>query len=190
MEPGFCPKSTIVSWLLLPCLCILSLPWSANIWTCPLEQRKVQEARNTERLLCPGILQGPAQFQSELPSACRLHPLGPAFSLMSWVTLDNFPFSFEFCFTFLSFWWEDGAQWPVNFLGPQWFCDIKCLTYCEECQRWGKTDSKYHSAPSTALEMEFWSLRRHSRPFLWVVFKYVIKGGMSNDGIAGKEQRE
>ena len=40
-----------------------------------------------------------------------------------------------------------------------------------------------------ALEMEFWSLRRHSRPFFWVIFKYVIKGGMSNDGIARREQR-
>lgn len=36
-----------------------------------------------------------------------------------------------------------------------------------------------------ALEMEFWSLRRHSRPFFWVIFKYVIKGEeLFNDGIA------
>ena len=54
----------------------------------------------------------------------------------------------------------------------------------------GKPDSSYHSVPSTALEMEFWSLRSCSRPFLWVTFKYVIKGGMSNDGIAGRGQRD
>ena len=31
---------TIVSWLLLPCLCIPSLPWLATRWTCPLELRE------------------------------------------------------------------------------------------------------------------------------------------------------
>ena len=30
----------IVSWLLLPCLCIPSLPWLATVWICPLELRK------------------------------------------------------------------------------------------------------------------------------------------------------
>ena len=35
---------TIVSWLFLPCLCIPFLPWSAAVWTCSLELRKVREA--------------------------------------------------------------------------------------------------------------------------------------------------
>ena len=30
---------TIVSWLLLPCHCIPSLPWLATVWMCPLELR-------------------------------------------------------------------------------------------------------------------------------------------------------
>ena len=31
---------TVVSWLFYPCLCIPSLPWSATVWTCPLELRE------------------------------------------------------------------------------------------------------------------------------------------------------
>ena len=34
---------TIVSWLFLPCFCILSLPWLATVWTCPLELRESHE---------------------------------------------------------------------------------------------------------------------------------------------------
>ena len=34
----------IVSWLLLPCLCIPSLPWLASVWTCPWNSGKVLEA--------------------------------------------------------------------------------------------------------------------------------------------------
>ena len=33
-EPG--PGCTLVSWLLLPCLCVPSLPWLADVWICPL----------------------------------------------------------------------------------------------------------------------------------------------------------
>ena len=51
---------TIVSWLLLPCFCIPSLPWLATVWICPLELREgqggwmkpisyKQEAGDTER---------------------------------------------------------------------------------------------------------------------------------------------
>ena len=31
---------TVVSWLLLPCLCIPCLPWLVTIWICPLEFRE------------------------------------------------------------------------------------------------------------------------------------------------------
>ena len=52
---------TIVSWLLLPYLCIPSLPWLATVWTCPLELREghggwmkpisyKQGMRDTERI--------------------------------------------------------------------------------------------------------------------------------------------
>ena len=52
---------TIVSWLLLPCFCIPTLPWLAAVWTCPLELREghrgwlkpisyKQEMGDTERL--------------------------------------------------------------------------------------------------------------------------------------------
>ena len=51
-EPGPCPQGcTTVSWLLLLCLCIPSLPWSTAIWTCPLELRE----GDAERLLCPRV---------------------------------------------------------------------------------------------------------------------------------------
>ena len=56
---------TIVSWVLLHCLCIISLPWLASVWNSPLELREgygtwmkpiscKQEMGSTERLLCPG----------------------------------------------------------------------------------------------------------------------------------------
>ena len=54
---------TIVSSLLLPVLCIPSLPWLATIWTCPLELRRGQGGWSlfptnrkweTEKLPCPG----------------------------------------------------------------------------------------------------------------------------------------
>ena len=32
---------TIVSWLLLPCLCIPFLPWLSSVWNCPSKLRKV-----------------------------------------------------------------------------------------------------------------------------------------------------
>ena len=37
---------TVVFCLLLPCLCIPSLPWSTAIWTCPWESGKVMEAES------------------------------------------------------------------------------------------------------------------------------------------------
>ena len=65
---------TIVSWLLLPCLCIPSLPWLEAVWTCPLELREglgdwmkpmfcSQEMGDTERILCPGAPWGPTRYQ-------------------------------------------------------------------------------------------------------------------------------
>ena len=66
---------TIVSWLLLPCLCIPSLSWLASVWTCLLDLREGpggwmkpiscnQEMGmgDTERLLCPEAPQAPAWF--------------------------------------------------------------------------------------------------------------------------------
>ena len=77
---------TIVSWLLLPCLCIPSLPWLATVWACPLEFREGHESwikpisckqgtGDTERLLCPGAPEGPAQFQDLFPCCQQGVPL-------------------------------------------------------------------------------------------------------------------
>ena len=61
----------VVTWLVLPCLCIPFLPWSATVWTWPLELREghggwmrpiILKARN-KWLFCPGAPQGPAWFQ-------------------------------------------------------------------------------------------------------------------------------
>ena len=61
--PGAC---TIVSSLLLSCLCIPSLLWLATVWICPLELREGQGGQ-TEKLLCPGTPQGPARFHFHSP---------------------------------------------------------------------------------------------------------------------------
>ena len=64
-----------VSWLLPPCLHILSLPWWTIVWTCPLEHKEGhgswmkliscnQEMGDTERLLCPEAPQSPAGFKT------------------------------------------------------------------------------------------------------------------------------
>ena len=52
---------TIVSWLLLPSLCMPSLSWLATVWTCPLELREGQEAEcptdkkwGIQKDFCPG----------------------------------------------------------------------------------------------------------------------------------------
>ena len=37
-------ESTVIAWLLLPGLRIPFLPWSATVWTCPLNSGKVMEA--------------------------------------------------------------------------------------------------------------------------------------------------
>ena len=67
-------RCATVSWLLLLCLPVPSLPWLTTVWTCPLELREGhggwmkpiscnQEMGDTERLLCPWDQQGPVQFQ-------------------------------------------------------------------------------------------------------------------------------
>ena len=56
---------TIVSWLLLSCLCVPSLPWLATVHICPLELREGPGGwRGTEGFPCPGPPQGLAQFLS------------------------------------------------------------------------------------------------------------------------------
>ena len=75
-DPGLCPQGyAIVFWWLLFCLCIVSLPWLATVWTCPLELRKGV----TERLLCPGAPQGPAQFQRPVKDAGTASKSEPVF---------------------------------------------------------------------------------------------------------------
>ena len=54
---------TIISFLLLLCLHIPSLPWLAVVWTCPLEFRQSEGGwmKPCRKLLCPGAPQGPAR---------------------------------------------------------------------------------------------------------------------------------
>ena len=64
----------VVSWLLLPGLCIPSLPWLAAVWTYPLGLRESHRGWSlfpkikrwgTHKGLCPGAPQGPAQFHTQ-----------------------------------------------------------------------------------------------------------------------------
>ena len=68
------PQGCTISWLLLPYLCIPSLPWLATVWTCALKLEESHgawmksiscnpETGDTERILCPGAPQGPTRFQ-------------------------------------------------------------------------------------------------------------------------------
>ena len=64
-EPGPCLKAALLfSELLLPCLCIPSLPWLATLRICPLELREghggwslfpTNKKQGTEGLPCPGV---------------------------------------------------------------------------------------------------------------------------------------
>ena len=112
---------TIVSWLLLPGLCIPSLPWLAPVWTCPLEvwtcpqERRLNEAfflqtrsGGTQKGFCaqqppkalPGFTQG-SRLSSQLSSSTAAGPTDrawdgwalPAFSVWDWEPPQPLPIS-------------------------------------------------------------------------------------------------
>ena len=77
---------TSVSWLFLPCLCIISLPWLATVWSCPLEHREGPGCWNwfpknkkwgAQKGLCPGAPQGPAWFHKNLSALSQLGSTQP-----------------------------------------------------------------------------------------------------------------
>ena len=65
---------TLISWLILSCLCTSSYLSAATVWICPLEIREghenwslfpMREMGVMERLSCPATPQGPARFHLE-----------------------------------------------------------------------------------------------------------------------------
>ena len=78
-----------ISWLLLLCVCILSLPWLAAVWTCPLELKEGQEGRNLTTT--KNRAQKKVSFRN--PGYC-------------WVlVLKIFSFSLKYSTFWLHFWW-------------------------------------------------------------------------------------